>query len=72
MNDGKNPKRGNGTPMSDRTATSTRPSAKEARQKSEWIGKQLRDFYDETLSEPVPDRFIELLRELDKKTGKPE
>lgn len=42
----------------------------EARQKSEWIGKQLREAYAETLSEPVPERFKDLLRQLDEKVDK--
>lgn len=35
------------------------------------IGRQLRAIYDDLLSQPVPDRFLELLRQLDD-TGKPE
>lgn len=72
MNSGKNPKPGPGKPMSEPATAQRHPNPKETRQKSEWLGKQLRDFYDETLSEPVPDRFVELLRELDKKTSKPQ
>ncbi|MCP8937252.1 hypothetical protein NK718_01885 [Alsobacter sp. SYSU M60028] len=33
------------------------------------IGQQLRAVYDSVLNQPVPDRFLELLNELDKKTG---
>ena len=33
------------------------------------IGRQLRAVYDDLLSQPVPDRFLELLEQLDK--GKP-
>jgi hypothetical protein len=29
------------------------------------LGKQLRDFYQDVLTEPVPDRFIELLNKLE-------
>lgn len=35
-----------------------------ATDKEEWIGRQLRKVYDETLSEPVPDRLLALLRRL--------
>ena len=42
----------------------------EALKKSDWLGEKLREIYDETLSEPVPDRFRELLRELDEKAEK--
>lgn len=31
------------------------------------IGRQLRAVYDAVANEPVPDRFLRLLRELDKK-----
>ena len=34
------------------------------------IGRQLRAVYDDLLSQPVPDRFLELLDQLDR--GKPQ
>ena len=34
------------------------------------IGAKLRAFYDELLSEPIPDKFIELLVKLDEKERK--
>lgn len=33
------------------------------------IGRQLQAVYDEVLHEPVPDRFLKLLQELERKTG---
>lgn len=36
----------------------------------EAIGRQLRKLYDEVASEPVPDRFAELLRQLEQQDGK--
>ncbi|MGA2044840.1 MAG: NepR family anti-sigma factor [Roseiarcus sp.] len=33
------------------------------------IGRQLRALYDEVASQPVPDRFMELLNRLDVKRG---
>lgn len=36
------------------------------------IGKRLRDFYDEVSQQPVPDRFLELLNQLEAKTSKKE
>ena len=33
------------------------------------IGRQLRALYDEVASQPVPDRFMELLDRLDMKSG---
>jgi Anti-sigma factor NepR len=35
--------------------------------KEDWIGAHLRKVYDEALNEPVPDRFLDLLKEIDKK-----
>lgn len=35
-----------------------------------WIGKQLRRYYGRALQEPVPQRFLDLLDELDKGQGK--
>ena len=35
--------------------------------KEDWIGAHLRKVYDEALNEPVPDRFLALLKEIDKK-----
>lgn len=37
----------------------------------EQIGKELRDLYDDMLSQPVPDRFLELLNELEKASISP-
>lgn len=33
------------------------------------IGKRLRDYYDEVAAQPVPDRFLDLLKQLDSKTS---
>jgi hypothetical protein len=33
------------------------------------IGRQLRSIYESVVSQPVPDRFLELLNQLDSKTG---
>ena len=33
------------------------------------IGRQLRAMYDTVVNQPVPDRFVELLNQLDAKTG---
>lgn len=35
--------------------------------KEDWIGAHLRRVYDEALSEPVPERFLSLLQEIEKK-----
>jgi hypothetical protein len=34
------------------------------------IGNRLRDYYDEVAKQPVPDRFMELLMQLEAKTEK--
>jgi anti-sigma factor NepR-like protein len=33
------------------------------------IGKRLRDYYDEVAAQPVPDRFLDLLKQLESKTS---
>jgi hypothetical protein len=33
------------------------------------IGRRLRDYFDEVAKQPVPDRFLELLNQLDSKTS---
>ena len=33
------------------------------------ISRQLRAIYDEVVNEPVPDRFVQLLEELERKRG---
>ena len=35
------------------------------------IGQELRAMYDEVLQQPIPDRFLDLLKELDEKADKP-
>jgi hypothetical protein len=36
-----------------------------------FIGRQLQATYDEVLNEPVPDRFLELLKQLETGKGEP-
>ncbi|MGQ0485334.1 MAG: NepR family anti-sigma factor [Hyphomicrobiales bacterium] len=33
------------------------------------IGKRLREYYDEVAAQPVPERFVDLLKQLDSKTA---
>lgn len=35
--------------------------------KQDWIGANLKRVYDEALNEPVPDRLLSLLKEIEKK-----
>ena len=36
------------------------------------IGRRLRNYYDEVARQPVPDRFLDLLNQLEAKTAKKE
>lgn len=35
----------------------------------QFIGRQLRAVFDDVAKQPVPDRFLELMKQLDDKTG---
>jgi hypothetical protein len=50
-------------PTRSATATSGKP------QVYDMIGRRLRDYFDEVAKQPVPDRFLELLNQLDSKTS---
>ena len=43
-----------------------KPGASVQMQVQDHIGRQLRAVYDDLLSQPVPDRFLEVLDQLDK------
>ena len=45
-----------------------RTVAARARQRA--IGRELRRMYDEVVQEPVPEDFLELLKQIDESTGK--
>jgi hypothetical protein len=50
------------------------PATKEAGLESDiqaHLGRQLRAMYDEVAAQPVPDRFLKLLQQLEKKTAVP-
>lgn len=38
-------------------------------ERADWIGGELRKLYDETANEPIPDRLLQLLKELEKDEG---
>lgn len=42
-----------------------REKARATRARQRAIGRELRRFYDEVISEPVPDEFLDLLRKID-------
>lgn len=52
------------SPHGDRAARTPDPVVEEA------ISRQLRKLYDDVASEPVPDRFTELLKQLEQQDGK--
>ncbi|MGD0720060.1 MAG: NepR family anti-sigma factor [Roseiarcus sp.] len=45
------------------------PAKRDPAEVKDHIGRQLRALYDEVASQPVPDRFMELLNRLDVKRG---
>ena len=51
-------------------STSTRTQGRLCRYVQAKIGNQLRAIYDDVVKEGVPDRFVELLKRLDKKDEK--
>jgi hypothetical protein len=56
-------------PVPKAATTPKKPAAAEkAAQVSEHIGKELRAMFDDVVAEPVPDRFRQLLDELEKKS----
>jgi hypothetical protein len=46
------------------------PALDEARLRQQAIGVKLRQMFDEVVSEPVPDEFLEILRRADQAAGK--
>jgi hypothetical protein len=46
-----------------------RPSLDEARLRQQAIGVKLRQMFDEVVSEPVPDEFLDILRRADSKNA---
>ncbi len=47
------------------------PASRDSKGVSEHIGKGLRELYGDTLAQPVPDRFVELLNRLEASTISP-
>ena len=45
------------------------PSLDEARLRQQAIGVKLRQMFDEVVSEPVPDEFLDILRKADKRSS---
>jgi hypothetical protein len=56
------------TNVNDRPARGkSSPALDEARLRQQAIGVKLRQIFDEVVSEPVPDEFLEILRRADSK-----
>jgi hypothetical protein len=49
------------------TASSAHPGAGMEAELQAYIGRQLRAVYDEIVNEPVPDKFVQLLSNLERK-----
>jgi len=55
-----------GSPLNREPAVSrSRPNGNGKPGVSEYIGRELREIYDDVLAQPVPDRFLALLNKLD-------
>jgi hypothetical protein len=57
----------NERPTKDRKSARPSPSLDEARLRQQAIGVKLRQMFDEVVSEPVPDEFLDILRRHDAK-----
>ena len=57
----------NERPNKDRKLATPSPSLDEARLRQQAIGVKLRQMFDEVVSEPVPDEFLDILRRHDAK-----
>ena len=58
------------TPSSPSSSAPSRAQGRLGRDVQAKIGNQLRAIYDDVVQEGVPDRFVELLKRLDKKDEK--
>jgi hypothetical protein len=53
----------------DKRKRSAKPSLDEARLRQQAIGVKLRQMFDDVVSEPVPDEFLDILRRADDKSS---
>jgi Anti-sigma factor NepR len=60
--------KGKSRKMIDRTSTTSATGSKPP--VYDIIGSRLRDYYDDVAKQPVPDRFMDLLMQLEAKTAK--
>lgn len=54
-------------PMTDHKAKRARSDLEEARLRQQAIGAKLRQMFDDVVNEPVPDEFLDILREADQR-----
>jgi hypothetical protein len=54
---------------SDKRGRDAKPSLDEARLRQQAIGVKLRQMFDDVVSEPVPDEFLDILRRADDKAA---
>jgi len=52
----------------DKRKRGAKPSLDEARLRQQAIGVKLRQMFDDVVSEPVPDEFLDILRRADDKS----
>ena len=52
----------------DKRKRAAKPSLDEARLRQQAIGVKLRQMFDDVVSEPVPDEFLDILRRADDKS----
>jgi hypothetical protein len=62
---------GQSTPRRDTSTTPSPPKAQNGRSVDfgDVIGKELQSLYDDVVAQPVPDRFLSLLNQLEKTVG---
>jgi hypothetical protein len=53
-----------------RTVKKDRDKVAAVRARQRALGRELRRMYDEVVQEPIPDDFVELLRQIDTSDGK--
>lgn len=53
----------------DKRKRQVKPSLDEARLRQQAIGVKLRQMFDDVVSEPVPDEFLDILRRADGETS---
>ena len=58
-------------PVEKKAIRTTPPVLDEARLRQQAIGQKLRQMFDEVVSEPVPEDFLDILRRADERAAEP-